>query len=426
MRRILRWAICLAALAPTAAFAQPLAPPPVYDPGPPPPPGTAYRTVYPDYAGDPAFDEVLVGNRPRFFMHPMWLDVDFLVWSLSPMHTPALVTRNDAGGIGALGEPGTSVVLGDRGLYPGAVGGFRGRFGTWMGDEERFGFEIAGLVLDEAYRRRIYGSDSFGYPQYSRPIYWTNSGEGSFLISSPNFLAGAMNVETASRLGGVEANGVWLGYSSERVHAELLAGFRFLNLEEDLSFDQRARTLTPTAAFGTVLPTNTSIGLLDTFNTTNRFYGGQIGTRVDWVFGRFSVGLLGKLAIGGTQQQLVVDGVSRVQPPGMAPSFINGGLLATSSNMGRYEGSAFSFVPEFGVNLGWELTPRMRLKVGYTLLYWTNVVRPGPQVDRVVNPALVPASQSFGTSSSPQRPYASFSRSDFWAEGLNLGLEFRF
>jgi len=422
MRRILRWAFCFAALAPAPAYAQlPL------DPGPPPPPpGTVYRTVYPDYAGDPDFDEILVGNRPRFFARPLWLDIEFLVWSLRPMQSPQLVTRNDSGGIGAMGEPGTQNILGQNGLSPGTVGGFRGRFGTWIGDEERFGFEIGGLVLDEAYRRRFYGSDAFGYPQYSRPIYWTNSGEGAFLISSPNFLAGGLEVETASRFGGVEANAIWLGYSSERVHAELLAGFRFLSLEEDLAFKQGMRTLAPTAAFGTVLPTNTSIGLLDTFDTTNRFYGGQVGTRVDWVFGRFSVGVLGKLALGGTEQRLTIDGRSRVQPPGSAPSYISGGLLATSSNMGNYQGSSFSIVPEFGVNLGWELTPRMRLKVGYTLLYWTNVVRPGPQVDRVVNPALVPASQTFGTSSDPQRPSASFSRTDFWAEGLNLGLEFRF
>lgn len=423
MRRILQWALCLAVLAPAAAVGQPPTPPPPPEASSP---GTVYRTVYPEYAGDPDFDEILIGNRPRFFGRPAWFDLDFLIWSLRPMQTPALVTRNDSGGIGALGEPGTHVMLGNSGLYPGAVGGIRARFGAWIDDQDRFGLEIGGFALDEAWRRRFYGSDPFGYPQYSRPIYWTNTGEGAFLVSSPNFLAGGLEVDTASRFGGVEANAVWLGYSSERVHAELLAGFRFLSLEEDLDFQQRMRTLAPTAAFGTVLPTNTAISLFDSFSTKNRFYGGQIGTRVDWVFGRFSVGLLGKLGIGGTEQHLAIDGSSRVQPAGTAPSFLQGGLLATSSNIGRYDGSSFSLVPEFGVNLGFELTPRMRLKVGYSLLYWTNVVRPGQQVDRTVNPALVPASQSYGTSSDPQRPYPSLRRTDFWAEGLNLGLEFRF
>jgi hypothetical protein len=417
MRRILLWTLCLAMLAPATAVSQS---------ADPPPDGVVYRTVYPDYAGDPDFDELLIGNRPRFFGRSSWFDLDVLIWSLRPMQAPPLVTRNDSGGIGALGEPGTRVLLGGSDMYPGTVGGIRGRLGTWIGDEERFGLEIGGFALDEAWRRRFYGSDAFGYPQYSRPIYWTDSGEGSFLVSSPNFLAGGLEVETSTRFGGVEANAVWLGYSNERVHAEFLGGFRFLSLEEDLTILQRMRTLAPTAAFGTVLPTNTSVSLFDAFGTTNRFYGGQIGTRIDWVFRRFSVGLLGKLAIGGTEQQLAIDGSSRVQLPGGGPSFYRGGLLATSSNIGQYSGSSFSLVPELGVNLGIELTPRMRLKIGYSLLYWTNVVRPGSQIDRAVNPATVPASNSYGATSGPQRPYPSFSRTDFWAEGLNLGLEFRF
>ena len=34
-------------------------------------------------------------------------------------------------------------------------------------------------------------------------------------------------------------------------------------------------------------------------------------------------------------------------------------------------------LPEIGVNVGYDVTPRLRVQAGYTFLYLSNVVRPG-------------------------------------------------
>jgi len=56
------------------------------------------------------------------------------------------------------------------------------------------------------------------------------------------------------------------------------------------------------------------------------------------------------------------------------------------------------------------------------MIYWSSVVRPGDQVDPVVN-----FSQLFGGPLvGPAQPLPQFNRTDFFAHGLSFGLEFRY
>jgi hypothetical protein len=48
-----------------------------------------------------------------------------------------------------------------------------------------------------------------------------------------------------------------------------------------------------------------------------------------------------------------------------------------------------SFVPEAGIDVGYQLTRHLRAKAGYTFIYWTDVVRPGDQIDPTTNNSLV-------------------------------------
>ena len=43
-------------------------------------------------------------------------------------------------------------------------------------------------------------------------------------------------------------------------------------------------------------------------------------------------------------------------------------------------------VPEIGFNLGYRITPQATVYVGYSLLYASNVARPGDQINRNINP----------------------------------------
>jgi hypothetical protein len=68
------------------------------------------------------------------------------------------------------------------------------------------------------------------------------------------------------------------------------------------------------------------------------------------------------------------------------------------------------------------LTQHIRAYVGYTFLCWTDVVRPGNQIDLALNPSQIPT----GTLTGPARPTFTRHESDVWVQGVNLGLEFRF
>jgi hypothetical protein len=60
--------------------------------------------------------------------------------------------------------------------------------------------------------------------------------------------------------------------------------------------------------------------------------------------------------------------------------------------------------------------------MGYTLIYWGKVMRPGAQVDPNVNPTQIPP----GTLAGSPEPRFSFASNDLWVHGLNAGLECRF
>jgi hypothetical protein len=65
---------------------------------------------------------------------------------------------------------------------------------------------------------------------------------------------------------------------------------------------------------------------------------------------------------------------------------------------------------------------------GYTLLYASDVVRAPQQISRAINPVAAPAITGNPSVplTGPAQPSFKFNSSDFWAQGLNVGLAFRF
>jgi len=85
-------------------------------------------------------------------------------------------------------------------------------------------------------------------------------------------------------------------------------------------------------------------------------------------------------------------------------------------------------VPEVGLNIGYEVIRGMHLVLGYTLLYTNNVARPGKHIDRGLNPTQNPSFTGITPTPlvGPARPALTFRGADFWAQGFNMGLVFRF
>ena len=105
-------------------------------------------------------------------------------------------------------------------------------------------------------------------------------------------------------------------------------------------------------------------------------------------------------------------------PDGRSGTFV-GGLLAQQTNMGRQEENRFAVIPEFDLTVGWNLTPRLRATLGYTFIYWNNVLRAGDQIDS--NLSQLPPEPPTGA-----RAGCADEVDGLLAQGLLAGLDFSF
>jgi hypothetical protein len=337
---------------------------------------------------------------------------DYLFWVVRERPSPVLLTT------GPLNAPGTAVILGNPDYDDQTRHGARATLGSWLTPMQTFGLEATGLWL--ATREPTFHSSA---PELARPFVNAVTGaESALVLSAPGVQSGAASVSALSRLWGAEANARLELCRRCIFHLDLLAGFRYLEVDDALGIT----TLT-TFAPNVLGLGGTSVAASDRFGGRNTFFGGQLGMEGELHYGRFFVDLWGKLALGGMREIVTINGTTVLTGSNGVSTALPGGLLAQPSNSGRYSQEVFAVVPEVGINFGLQLTANLRVRVGYTFLYVSSVVRGGDQIDRTVNltgrPGLlgVPVPPT-----GPARPVFDFRDTDFWAQGLNAGLEFRF
>jgi hypothetical protein len=236
-------------------------------------------------------------------------------------------------------------------------------------------------------------------------------------------------VTSSSQLWGLEVNGVVNLLRDDGFHFDALYGIRYIDLAENLGLEYESMpTFAPTA-------TSRAVSISDEFHTRNQFYGAQAGLRAVWVGDWWFTSISGKVALGGTHEVLEINGQFADSQPfvynnfGNSSRLTNGsGIFAQPSNVGRYTSGQFAAAGDLELKVGVKLTRYLRASIGYELLGLGNVIRPGDQIDRAINttqagagPGGVPPTLS-GTAN----PAAPFNQSNFWAQGLNFGLEWRF
>ena len=388
----------------------------------PPPPSEADHPPLPGLS-DPCSCGKL---GPRF-----WVSSEYLLWWVKkgPVDAPLLTFNPSNGTAAALTDPGTQVLLGPggQGLSYGGFSGGRVTAGGWLDSCEQIGLEASGFLLER--RPFTLLASSSAPPRLGNPVNFTvpfgglTPGEAAFTNGNGAAIPEIATVQSSSQLWGAEVNGLLNLTSSDRWHIHLLAGLRYLDLAENLRLTENFSDVT----------TSGSEILFDSFQTRNQFYGGQVGTRIGFTFRKLSAELTTLLALGENHEVLSINGSTTVTngafgfPTGTFP----GGVYADVSNIGRFNRDVFSVVPEARLQLGYDVTSRLRALVGYNFLYVNNVMRPGNQVDRNLN-----ANQNYagnfavGTTpvfnTPPNQPGPLLQRSDFWAQGVSFGLEFRF
>jgi hypothetical protein len=375
----------------------------------------ATPSVSPPMAPTPQVEEL--PSRERF-----WVDGEALLWWMKRANLPPLVTGSPPGtalgNLGVPGAPGTSVLFGGSPVNGDLTVGGRVTAGLWLDCDRTFGIEGSFFQL---------GSQAQGFSggpptSLGRPFLDAVTGRpNAELVSSPGFLDGNVHASASSgSLIGAEALGranlcCGCGY-----RLDALAGYRFLTLSDRVGINEN---LTSTDLAQIVAPLGTNIILTDSFHTSNQFHGGDVGLAGEFCWNAWTLGGTARIALGSTHERADVNGATTVTVPGFPPVMNSGGLLALSSNSGTHARDIFAVVPEVRVQLAYQVGPHLNIHVGYSFLYWSQVIRAGDQIDLVVNPALLPPPLG---GASPLRPAFTFQGSGFWEQGIDLGVEFRF
>jgi hypothetical protein len=350
----------------------------------------------------------------------MWGSIEALTWRVkNPPVVPLVTTNPDPNSIASLAEPGTKVLFGGP-AHPiafGALVGVRGTIGGWIPD---LPLGLEGSVFGLPTQTKIFSAVSNGGDNpviavpFSSTVPFNGNPPGETSLN-PGNVPSLIRVTATTELWGTEALGLYNLYSCDWVRVALQGGFNYLSLEEGLSLEQ-------------VFYDNVGSGVLtvhDRFYTSNHFYGAVAGVQAGFGSGPLGIDLIGKVAVGPSQQKYSVSGTTTATgtafglPAGTAPS----GIFALPSNSGDFSRNSFLVVPQFQAKLTLDVFHNVRLFAAYDYLHMTNVLRASMEIDRKLNPTQ---NTIFGPPNGLAAPLPAFSRTDFWAQGFSAGVQIQF
>jgi hypothetical protein len=346
----------------------------------------------------------------------------FKPWRLT---TPLVTTGSTTDAHpGALGQPGTASLLGTN-LDFGMVHGVSLGAGFYLDQDAHCSLEWTGFLNLADHIRFSKASDAAGNPLITRPVFnAVDQTNRAFFDSFPDVAQGGIAIDGRSQLIGSEINARYRCCPAEHFQVDALLGFRFLRLTESLTIRDRVQPLTDGVLtfLGNGIPATDALTDVDSFRTSNHFYGLQLGGGAHWDGKWVYAGIYGKVAIGATDEQADINGSTTLYSPGASPQGAAGGILALPGNMGQHNRTIIGFVPEGGLDFGVNITPCVRLTAGYSFLYWNAVVRPGGQIDPAVNTTTIPTDQHFGTAVGPLRPTYTFHDENYWVHMVRAGV----
>jgi hypothetical protein len=358
----------------------------------------------------------LCQRAPRFYG-----DVAFLLaWFKDGPNPTPLVTSGTAQNFGTLGSPGIiSVLYGARDIDFGTFNGARATVGYWLDNKATTGIEASGFVLER--RADLFNVFSDGGPNstivIARPLVDTTlppPGEDVFVVAQPGVQSGGVTATASSRLWGAEGNLVRNFRDHCQSRIDLLGGFRYIDLLETLTINESS------ALIGSPMAANE----VDSFECRNQFYGGQFGARWTITRGPLSLTTVSKLALGTTHESITRLGSTTFFGFGPAPITVLGGQLVLPSNYGQDTRDRFAVAPATSLQVAYQMTRHASVFMGYDFLYISSVVRPGENIDRVLDPAGLPLPTGPGTVAA--RPAGGIKGSDFYVNAITMGLSFTY
>jgi hypothetical protein len=339
-----------------------------------------------------------------------WLESETLLWWGKGMQSAPLVVGGPAG------TTPTQVLAGglDNRLGTDLLVGSRVNLGLWLDDCQSTGVGARAFgILSDASTQRYAGPGETAIPLFDTflgqpALYRVNQTN----VNGAN--VGTIDVTNDLDLIAGELYGKALLAQDSNSRVDLLGGYTFLRLDTELAI----ASAIVDGITGNGIQNGQLTQRADSFGTKNIFHGGHIGLSHELKKGRFTFSSLGKVAIGNMQQSSNVVGASSATNTG-SPFTSNTGLFAQGGNSGRISRDVFTFIPEAGAKMKYQLG-RAQLGVGYTLLMLPNVALAADQMDTNVDfPAIL-----LNSAATPPSPR--FSTDTFFLHGLDLGVTFQF
>lgn len=368
------------------------------------------------YIGDEG--EYFVSCDECCYVPRNWVSADYLMWWTKGNSLPPLVT----GGPTAI-LPASEILFGNDQIDKDLRDGVRLTFGHWSDPDGTVGWQATAFSVfddDETgdYANGTNGALVAGLPILGRPFFNIDpaiNDQDARLISFPNTVAGAIQINSSSEMHSVSWNVRQHFRSGCKGRMDLIGGYRYFRFREGM---QIREDLVLTGGGG-LNPAGTTFAIEDRILAENDFHGGDLGFIAEFWHCGWSLEVLAKVALGNLRRSSDIYGSTVTTVPGGAPITTNGGFLALPTNSGHRSTNDFAALPEFGVNAKFEASSCMTFNVGYTLLMLNDVVRSGELIDTTIN-----GSQLFGGAIvGPARPTSQIgNETDFWAQGLNFGV----
>jgi hypothetical protein len=359
---------------------------------------------------------------PHGPLGPDWDDMELLYWWPSRQPVPGLAYGTRSGLPPVPGQDGTQLLVGGRSLGSQPSAGGRFLLGWSTNEAETAGFEIGYFFLGT----RTFNQntrDFLGGPVTNFGLPYTDATTGATSVlplAQPGLTNSYLNAATSVRVQGWEVNAVANVVDEKYVKLNAIIGWRYFQAQEGLRIEQTQFRVDD----GSVIRT------ADQFDAHNRFNGGQLGLHTDLTRGLVFCELTAKIAFGRTYEVVKNEGATIFQPMSIygpvTRAYGGSGLYVQPSSAGRSASGAFAVLPEGTVKFGFRFGDSGRVYVGYSFLYLSDAVRPGDQVDRTLHPNQVPLVSGAAPVFSGDRPSRLFNRSDFWTQGLIIGLETRY
>lgn len=423
----------------------------------------------------PADSAGILGVDPNQLYNRWYGKAEYLLWKIRNSELPQLqlTVPFSASNLDQL-QPNITVPGGD--VDHAARTGGRITLGYWCDLDHYFGVEASYFQLenrqDPFFQNQLQNTPLNVVIQQNVQEVVQNGGVTTTTLNQIPLtvtLPALLTVTANGRVGPTDFFGTEISGRSTRAYFgpavfDLLGGFRFINLDENLALSQTVsiQTANPTTVttnglafvnnngiFNTtvvgnnVVPVGAPITIPQPINglstlatstsnnqitTYNRFYGANLGASFEcWCSSRIFFNGYGKIAVGAMTQQATLVNFTTTSALGAAPITTAGGTFSPLLGTLSHSRTRYAFVPEFNLNVGIQLTTRCRATLGYNLMYLTSVVRPGNQIifgDSNTALTISGTSQPGGVAIS--QPTFRYQDTDFYAQGLVGGLEFRY